>query len=83
MVLVMSVEPGFGGQKFIGSSLDKLRCLSELKRAGNYNFDIEIDGGVTLENIADIREAGADIIVAGSSIFGAADMKEAICKLRG
>ena len=83
MALVMSVEPGFGGQKFIESSLGKLRRLAELRRAGGYNFDIEVDGGVTLGNAAQIREAGADIIVAGSSIFGAADMGSAISGLRG
>jgi len=82
MALVMSVEPGFGGQKFIESSIDKLNCLSDIKRAGNYNFDIEIDGGVTLENIARIKEAGANIIVAGSSIFGADNIKSAVDMLR-
>ena len=82
MVLVMSVEPGFGGQKFIEGALDKLKYLSELKRVKNYSFDIEIDGGVNLENIARIKESGANIIVAGSSIFGADDIKYAIETLR-
>ena len=82
MTLVMSVEPGFGGQKFIESSLDKLNYLSDLKRKKNYNFDIEIDGGINFENITRIKEAGANIIVAGSSIFGASDIKYAIESLR-
>ena len=82
MALVMSVEPGFGGQKFIENSLDKLKYLAEIKRTKNYSFDIEIDGGVNLENIADIKKAGANIIVAGSSIFGASDIKHAIDMLR-
>ena len=82
MVLVMSVEPGFGGQKFIENSLDKLRYLSEVKRAKNYHFDIEIDGGVNFENIGRIKEAGANIIVAGSSIFGADDIQSAVDTLR-
>lgn len=82
MILVMSVEPGFGGQKFIESSLNKLKYLSEIKRVKNYKFDIEIDGGVNFENIARIKDAGANIIVAGSSIFGANDIKTAIEKLK-
>jgi ribulose-phosphate 3-epimerase len=82
MVLVMSVEPGFGGQKFIESSLGKLKYLSDIKRAKNYNFDIEIDGGVNFENISRIKEAGANIIVAGSSIFGAEDIRAAIERLK-
>jgi ribulose-phosphate 3-epimerase len=83
MILVMSVEPGFGGQKFIESSLEKIKYLSELKREKNYAFDIEIDGGVNFENISRIKEAGANVIVAGSSIFGADDIKSAIEMLRG
>ncbi|MCL2098982.1 MAG: ribulose-phosphate 3-epimerase [Oscillospiraceae bacterium] len=78
MVLVMSVEPGFGGQKFIEGSLEKIKYLAELKRLKNYSFDIEIDGGVNADNITRVKEAGANIIVAGSGIFGACDIKSAV-----
>ena len=71
MVLVMSVEPGFGGQAFIESSLEKISCLRDIKREKGYKFDIQVDGGVNLENVERIKKAGANIIVAGSSIFGA------------
>lgn len=82
MVLVMSVYPGFGGQKFIPSALDKLRILSaELKRRG-LSARLEIDGGVGIGNAAEIKAAGADTIVAGSSVFGAKDAAEAIATLR-
>ena len=74
MVLVMSVEPGFGGQKFIEGALDKISELYRIKTEKNYGFDIEVDGGVTLGNLKKIKEAGANVIVAGSSIFGAADV---------
>jgi ribulose-phosphate 3-epimerase len=69
LILVMSVNPGFYGQKFIESSLDKLRYVSEVKAKGNLSFEIEVDGGVTKENIGMIAEAGAGIIVAGNSVF--------------
>ncbi|MCL2813181.1 MAG: ribulose-phosphate 3-epimerase [Oscillospiraceae bacterium] len=78
MVLVMSVEPGFGGQKFIEGSLGKIAELYKIKTEKNYTFDIEVDGGVNLENLKKIKEAGARVIVAGSSIFGAADAGGAI-----
>lgn len=69
MVLVMSVEPGFGGQSFIESSLDNVRGLAQYKRKNNMTFEIEIDGGVNLNNVAEIIEAGAEVIVAGSAVF--------------
>lgn len=69
MVLIMSVEPGFGGQKFIPESLDKLRELAAYREEGGFDFDIEVDGGVTLENISEILDAGANVIVSGSSVF--------------
>lgn len=69
MVLIMSVEPGFGGQKFIPASLDKLRELSAYRTEGGFDFDIEVDGGVTLDNVAEIIDAGANVIVSGSSVF--------------
>ena len=76
MVLVMSVNPGFGGQKFIPSSLEKIRELAEIRRAEELNFEIEIDGGVNLDNVQEIASAGTDIIVAGSAVFKTADIEE-------
>lgn len=69
MLLIMSVVPGFGGQKFIESSLDKLREAVILRDELGLNYDIEVDGGVNFNNIRDIHEAGANIIVAGSTVF--------------
>ena len=69
LVLVMSVEPGFGGQKFIESSLEKVYKLKEYKTSNNYNYLIEIDGGINSETIIKCKEAGVDIAVAGSYIF--------------
>lgn len=78
MVLVMSVEPGFGGQKFMPGSLDKVRLLrKEIDRLG-LDCLIEIDGGVNLENAAMIAAAGTDVLVAGSAVFGAPDPAEAV-----
>lgn len=69
MVLVMSVNPGFGGQKFIPSSLEKLELVCGLRRRKGLHFDIEVDGGINFENIRRVREAGANVIVAGSAVF--------------
>ena len=69
MILLMSVEPGFGGQGFIDGSLDRAAALREMIDASPYDIDLEIDGGVNLDNLADILSAGVNIIVAGSSIF--------------
>lgn len=69
MLLIMSVVPGFGGQKFIEASLDKLREAVILRDELGLNYDIEVDGGVNFNNIRDIHEAGANIIVAGSTVF--------------
>jgi ribulose-phosphate 3-epimerase len=74
MVLIMSVNPGFGGQKFIPVALEKVRALSKLKAEKGLNFDIEVDGGVTLGNVADVAGAGANLLVAGSAVFGADDI---------
>jgi ribulose-phosphate 3-epimerase len=79
LVLVMSVHPGFGGQKFIGEVLPKIKALRDLGFAG----EIEIDGGINAETAALAREAGATILVAGSSVFGAKDRQGAIAALRG
>jgi ribulose-phosphate 3-epimerase len=68
-VLVMSVNPGFGGQKFIPFSLDKIRQLAELREELGLNFRIEVDGGVAHDTIASVVEAGADLLVAGSAVF--------------
>lgn len=69
MVLVMSVEPGFGGQKFIIDSLEKVKTVKRLLTEKNLDIDLQIDGGVNLDNLASILEAGANVIVAGSAIF--------------
>lgn len=74
LVLVMSVNPGFGGQKFIPGALEKIRLLDQLRKEHGYSYAIEIDGGVTLDNAAEIRDAGCDILVAGSAVFGAPDI---------
>jgi len=81
-VLVMSVNPGFGGQKFIESSVDKVRRLRRMIEERQLETRIEIDGGIDLENIASVVTAGAEIIVAGSAIFGAADPESAVRQLR-
>jgi ribulose-phosphate 3-epimerase len=80
-VLLMSVNPGFGGQKFIPSSLDKLRRLRHLIRMKSSPARIEIDGGVGLNNVAEVVAAGAEILVAGSAVFGAENPAEALKEL--
>lgn len=82
MVLLMSVNPGFGGQKFIPGTLDKLREARKRIDASNYNIRLEIDGGVKTENIREIAEAGADTFVAGSAIFNTDDYKTTIDAMR-
>ena len=82
MVLVMSVFPGFGGQKFIPEALDKLREVKAIVSACGKDIDIQIDGGVTPENVALVKEAGANVIVAGSAVFKAQDRRETIAKLK-
>ncbi len=72
-VLIMSVNPGFGGQKFIPNSLNKIRRLAELRRERGLNFAIEIDGGVNHGNLREIVQAGCNWMVAGSHVFGSAD----------
>jgi ribulose-phosphate 3-epimerase len=75
-VLVMSVNPGFGGQQFIPSSLHKIRRLAELRAARGASFRIEVDGGVALDTVAEIVRAGAEVLVAGSAVFGKGDPKD-------
>ncbi len=82
LVLIMSVNPGFGGQSFIESSYDKLQELVDLREAGNHSFLIEIDGGVGLDNIESVVEAGADVLVAGSSVFKADDITARVKELQ-
>ena len=72
-VLVMSVNPGFGGQKFIPFSLDKIRQLAEMREELGLNFRIEVDGGVAHDTIGSVVEAGADLLVAGSAVFDSGD----------
>jgi ribulose-phosphate 3-epimerase len=81
-VLIMSVNPGFGGQQFISSALDKIRLLREMIRARDLAVDIEVDGGVKLDNIAAVVEAGADVVVSGSGIFGTKDYAATIAAMR-
>jgi len=81
-VLLMSVNPGFGGQKFIPESLDKLRRLRRMINERGLKLRIEIDGGIDADNIAEVAAAGAEIIVSGSAIFGADDPGTALRQLR-
>jgi ribulose-phosphate 3-epimerase len=81
-VLVMSVNPGFGGQEFIPESLDKVRRLRKMIDERGLHTRIEIDGGINTENIAEVTGAGAEIIVAGSAIFGAPDPAVALRQMR-
>jgi ribulose-phosphate 3-epimerase len=83
MVLIMSVFPGYGGQKFIPTALGQLKKAREYAASiGKADMDIEIDGGVTVENVADIKAAGANVIVAGSTVFKAKDMAATIAALK-
>lgn len=82
MILLMSVNPGFGGQSFIPHTLEKLRAVRERIDASGRDIRLEIDGGVKVENIREIAEAGADMFVAGSAIFGQPDYKAVIDEMR-
>ncbi|MGI9292272.1 MAG: ribulose-phosphate 3-epimerase [Gammaproteobacteria bacterium] len=82
LVLIMSVNPGFGGQSFIPSSLDKLRQVRKCIAASGRDIRLEIDGGVKVDNIGEIAAAGADMFVAGSAIFGADDYAATIAAMR-
>jgi len=82
MILLMSVNPGFGGQKFIPSTLEKLRQARKLIDESGFDIRLEVDGGVGLGNIADIARAGADTFVAGSAIFNTPDYKATIDAMR-
>lgn len=82
MILIMSVEPGFGGQSFIPASLDKLREARAMIEESGYDIDLEVDGGVNLKNAAEIKAAGANILVAGSAVFRAPDPGAAVKALK-
>lgn len=82
MVLIMSVNPGFGGQKFIGSSLRKIRKLREMIEERGLDIDIEVDGGIKIDNVQKVIEAGANVIVAGSAIFGGDNIKENVAAFK-
>ncbi len=82
MVLIMSVNPGFGGQKFIGYTLDKIKKLDAIRKERKLSFAIEVDGGITLSNVEDVIEAGADIIVAGSAVFNSDNVEETVNKFK-
>lgn len=82
MVLLMSVNPGFGGQNFIPSVLDKISTLRQSIDDKNLNIRLEVDGGIKLDNIAEVSKAGADTFVSGSAIFGEKNYQEVISKMR-
>ncbi len=78
LVLIMSVNPGFGGQKFIPQTLQKVKELAAIKKERGLNFAIEIDGGITLANAKEVMDAGVEIAVAGSAVFGAEDVVQRV-----
>jgi ribulose-phosphate 3-epimerase len=82
MILVMSVHPGFGGQGFIPATLDKLRDIREELDRHGLHVDLEVDGGIKVDNIADVAAAGANVFVSGSGIFGHGDYREIISDMR-
>lgn len=82
-VLIMSVNPGFGGQSYIPEMTAKISKLKKIIKENNYNCKIEVDGGIKNHNLKEIVKAGADIIVAGSAIFGAKDPAQALAEMRG
>ena len=82
MVLVMTVQPGFGGQKILPESFDRVRELADMRAAKGLDFAIEVDGGANADNIAHIFECGADIVVAGSAVFKG-DIKSNVDRLLG
>jgi len=82
LVLVMSVNPGFGGQKFIDSTLDKIRQIRAMISASKGSPYLEVDGGITVKNVTSVLKAGANVLVAGSAIFGSDNMPDTIRQLR-
>lgn len=82
LVLIMSVNPGFGGQAFIPQALEKVAKLKAMVTARGLNLEIEVDGGIKADNVAEVVRAGADVIVAGSALFGASDFEAEVQKFR-
>ena len=80
LILIMTVEPGFGGQKFMSDQVEKIKQIKEM--IGQKDIEIEVDGGINLENAHDVKEAGANVLVSGSTIFNCTDYKSIINKLR-
>ena len=83
MVLIMTVNPGFGGQKFIPSTVRKIQQLRDMMNERKLNFDIEVDGGINPSTAKEVIAAGANVLVAGSAVFGSDDLAVAITSLRG
>jgi ribulose-phosphate 3-epimerase len=82
MVLIMTVEPGFGGQKLIPYTIDKVRELKQYMDTNGHTVDIQVDGGITTENLPELLKAGANVIVAGSAIFKAEDPAAAVAQMK-
>lgn len=82
LVLVMSVNPGFGGQSFIKETLSKIRELDKIRRENDYHFELQVDGGVNVDTAKLCVDAGADVLVAGSAVFNQPDRKKAIQNIR-
>ena len=82
MVLVMTVEPGFGGQSFIPETEENIRRVRDMIREGGYDIEIEVDGGISAKNVERCTENGANVIVAGSAVFGSDDIAGNIRALR-
>jgi ribulose-phosphate 3-epimerase len=82
IILVMSVHPGFGGQHFISSAFEKVKYLKKKRTEKKLSFEIAVDGGVNIENAQDLIESGADILIAGTTIFGSPDRKKVLSQLR-
>lgn len=82
MVLIMSVNPGFGGQKFIPEALPKIQQLKRIINENNYNIEIEVDGGVKVDNVAGVVRAGADIVVMGSAFYNSGNYEETVRAVR-
>lgn len=82
MVLIMSVNPGFGGQKFIPNALKKIKDLANLRKERNLDFLIQVDGGIGTENIKEVSDAGCDVFVAGSAVFGQDNISAAAIELK-
>lgn len=77
VIMVMTVEPGFGGQRFMESQLSKIKQLAKWRKEMGLDYDIEVDGGITIDNVREVLEAGANVIVAGSAVFGKEDIAAA------